>query len=39
MDRYDVRNKTQARRSFTYNADKVHKKNYVARPMRGGYRL
>lgn len=32
-------NSTGAKKSFTRNAVRVHKKNIVAKPMRGGIRL
>lgn len=32
-------NSTSAKKSFTHNAMKVHSKNLVGKPMRGGIRL
>lgn len=32
-------NTTADKKSFTHNAQKVHHKNLMAKPMRGGFRL
>lgn len=37
--RKKIRNKGKDRRRFSRTADKSHKKNYRAAPMRGGIRL